>query len=115
MVLFRVCMSIPISILLACPISGADADKFLTNDAEVVAFINVRRVLDSDLVKNSLLEELKRALKRSGSAHEIFTAGGIDPFKDVASVTFCGPARFAFPPRGLTIVRGSFDLDAVHA
>lgn len=103
------------SSLLAAPPPGATAaDPYIPNDAEAVLFLHVRKALDSPLVRKRFAAEAKElVLKAPGS--DFLTALGVDPLKDVESITLAGPGRLASPPRGVAVVRGRFDAQAIDA
>ena len=48
---------------LAAPARAAEVDPLLPAETESVMFVNVRQVLDSDLVKKYALGQIKQALK----------------------------------------------------
>jgi hypothetical protein len=93
---------------------GAEISKLLPDDTQMVMCINVRQILDSDLVKKYALPQAEGALKWNASISETASALGLDPFKDVASVTFAAPANVN-ENKWLVLVRGHFDPAKIHA
>lgn len=94
---------------LAMPARAADADKYLPNDTEVVITVNVRQILESELVKKYALNLLQDAIKGSDEASQILKTLGFNPIDDLTSVTIAAPALDA-PDKGLIIIHGKFDL-----
>lgn len=102
------CMSLAVSALPA-----AEIDKYLPADTEIVIHVNVRQILDAELVKKYGLEPLRSALAGSGM-HEVITALGLDPLKDVKTVTIAGPGGDR-PEKNLIVVHGTFDTERLQA
>jgi len=87
-------------------------DPLTPADSEILVVIDVRRFLDAPLVKKNGLEEGKAAFKKNEEVEKILAATGIDPFKDIDTITFA--AAGTANAKGLAVVRGRFDLDKVH-
>jgi nitrogen regulatory protein PII len=101
--------------LLGAPLAlAAEPDKLVPSDADAVVVFNVRQTLDSALVKTYALEHFKSAMKGNDQVAKLMTAAGIDPLKDVDTVTF---ANAGAPPKNdsLIVIHGKFQLDKVHA
>src|SRR5579872_3542752 len=90
------------------PVAGA-LDPYLPDDTEVLVTINVRQILDSEVVKKNLLEAAREGLKGLDQVQTVLTDLGFDPFKDLDKVLIAGPGG-GDEDRGLVIVRGRFDL-----
>jgi hypothetical protein len=93
---------------LLAPARAAEVDKCLPNDSEIVATINLRQILDSELVKKYALNHLKAAIKDSGEAEKVLEDLGLNPLTDVNSLTVAGPGGDA-ADKDLFIVHGKFD------
>jgi len=93
--------------------TGLAVDPLTPADTEVLVVIDARRFLDAPLVKKNGLEEGKAALKKNEEVGKILTAAGIDPFKDIDTLTFAasGAGKEA---KGLAVIRGRFDPNKVH-
>lgn len=94
---------------------AAEPDKLLPAEAEMVVQVNVKQLLDSDIVKKYALEQLKQGLDGQ-DAKKLLTEIGLDPLKDIEKVTaaasFNSITKFnQNDTRFLLIVRGSFDPD----
>lgn len=96
------------------PVRGADVDKFLPADTEVVLTVNVRQILDSPLVKKHGLNALQMLIKSNTDLQNTLTALGFDPFKDLNTVT-AAAAGVAETDRGMLIVHGRFDATKFQA
>src|SRR5205085_2724204 len=65
---------------------GADVDKYLPADAELVISVNVRQILDSALVKKYGQAQAEAAIKK-GEAQKLLSTIGLDPLKDITTIT----------------------------
>jgi hypothetical protein len=93
---------------------AADFEKYLPEDTQTVAGINVRQILDSSLVKKYALERIKEALKSEDEAQKILKDLGFDPLKDLDNVVIAAPGG-SDADKGLIIVRGRFDVAKFEA
>jgi hypothetical protein len=101
---------------LACcrPAAAAPkADPLTPDDAAALITVDFHEFLSAPIVKKYALDELKKGLKRNAGIGKVLEAAGIDPLKDVdtLSVGISGDLR---KPRFLGILRGRFDADRVH-
>jgi hypothetical protein len=101
--------------LLAAPASAAEVDKFLPNDSEAVSSVNIRQILDSALVKKYGLEPLKQAIKSNDEVQKTLNSIGLDPLKDLESLTSSSPGGSEADKKGLLILHGQFDTTKFHA
>src|SRR5205085_2249732 len=79
---------------------------------------NVRQILDSPLVKQHGLEKLKQELGKNEQAQKALKAAGLDPFKDVDTITVAGsvhPGGKKDDKSGLVVVRGRFDPSRIRS
>jgi hypothetical protein len=91
------------------PARAAEVDKFLPSDAEAVVTINVRQILDSELVKKYGLEHLKQAIKSKDEVQQTLESLGLDPLKDIDAFVSASPGG-ADTDKGLFILHGKFDV-----
>jgi hypothetical protein len=98
----------------AAPVRGAEVDRFLPADTEMVFTLNVKQVLDSALVKKYGLEHAKEALKSLDEVNDILKDLGFDPFTDLERVIVALPTADE-PDKGLVIVHGRYDLAKFEA
>src|SRR5437870_4713763 len=89
------------------PIKAAELDKYLPSDTEFALTVNVRQIVDSELVKKYALDMVKGALQ-DNEAQKVLEALGFDPLKDVTSVAIASPGGDD-REKGLVIVHGKFD------
>jgi hypothetical protein len=87
---------------------AAETDKLLPNDTEIYLNVNIRQILDSELVKKHGLAPLKAVMQREPNVQNVLTTLGFDPLKDLTSMTAAGPGG-TDPEKGLFIVHGKFD------
>jgi len=95
---------------------AAEPDKLLPAEADLIVQVNVKQILDSDIIKKYALEQLKQTLDGQ-DAKKLLTEIGLDPLKDIdrivgASIeTKIGRRADA---KGLVIVHGTFDPDKLY-
>lgn len=87
---------------------AAEPDKLLPADSEFVLSVNVKQILDSDIIKKYALEQLKQALQ-GNDAKKFLTDLGLDPLKDVDRVVAGGSGKDASDSKGLIVIHGKFD------
>ncbi len=89
---------------------AAEVDPYLPPDTESVLNLNVRQILDSDLIKkNKLVEMAQEALRGNDQVQDILNDLGFDPFKDLDRIVMASPGGTE-KDRGLVIVHGRFDV-----
>jgi hypothetical protein len=94
--------------LTAAPARAAEVEKLIPAEAESYFQVNVKQILDSDLFKKYALANVKQALE-GNDAKKMFDALGLDPLKDIDTITggFWGddPQNM----KALVVARGTFD------
>src|SRR5262249_46225495 len=75
----------------------------------------VRQLADAGATQKLLADGLKTLLNQNSAARELLSALGVDPLKDVDTITLGGAVRLASLPRGMAIVRGRYDLTRIQA
>jgi len=91
---------------------AADLDRMVPSDAEAVMKLNIKQVLDSALVKKYALDIIKQSLQNP-EAQQMVTATGLDPLKDLDSITVTASGTTS--PRVLIVVRGRFNAAKINA
>lgn len=97
------------------PARAADVDPLLPDDSEAIFTVNFRQMLDSALMKKLALGQIKAILATSEDAQKWQKVSGIDPLKDLTSLTIAGPGGKDSDNKGLVILRGNFDPEKVAA
>ncbi|QEL14035.1 hypothetical protein [Limnoglobus roseus] len=94
--------------LTAAPAGAAEVEKLIPAEAESYFQVNVKQILDSDLFKKYALANVKQALE-GNDAQKMFKALGLDPLKDVDTLTggFWGDNPQEM--KALVVVHGTFD------
>ena len=100
-------------VALAVPVYAADVDRYLPSDTEAVQTFNLRRLLDSNLVKKHGLDKLQELLKDNDEVQKVLSDLGLDPLKDVDSIISANSGADA--DKGIFIVHGRFNVEKFHA
>jgi hypothetical protein len=87
---------------------AADIQAVLPADTEQIVNINVRQILDSELIKKYALGNLKQALE-GNEAQKTLKQLGLDPLKDIERVTGGLWGENAQEMKALFVVSGKFD------
>jgi hypothetical protein len=98
------------AVALAPAARAADPDKLLQSDADTVTYVNVKQLLESDVVKKYALEQIKQALAGQ-DAKKILEEMGLDPLKDVEKVWVGSSGKDQSDMKALVVVHGKFDPD----
>jgi len=103
----------------AAPARAAEVDVLTPPDAQLIMSFNLRQLVDSPLAKKKgYVQKLKDLLDAEPQSKEVLKAIGLDPFKDIESMTIAMPIPEnpgAQPEKALIIVRGNFDQDKIEA
>jgi hypothetical protein len=102
-----------LAVTLAAPVRAADADPILPAATESVVFVNVRQVIDSDVVKKFALGQIKQALQ-GNDAKKMLEELGLDPLKDIDKVTVASWGS-AEEMNFVGAIRGKFDKEKLTA
>jgi hypothetical protein len=106
---------------VAGPARAADIDKLTPADAQAVMVFNIRQAFDSPLAKKKgIVDLVKAGIDGNPQAKQVLAAVGLDPTKDIESVTvavgnFADFQPNAKPEKMLAILRGNFDPDRIEA
>jgi hypothetical protein len=92
---------------------AADVDPYAPADSEWVLQVNVKQLAAAPAVKKHATEPLTAALRGKFDALKALPALGIDPLKDVHTLTTAG-SGLPDDRQALTIVRGGFDADKLR-
>ena len=97
---------------LAAPSRAAEVSNLLPKETEYVVQVNVKQMLESDLVKKYALAQMKQTLEGK-DAQKVLTDLGLDPMKDVESLTMGLWGKTQEDMNGVVIVRGTFDAKKI--
>ncbi len=89
----------------------AEPDRLTPADAEMVVTIDVRQLLQTPVVKKHALDPIQVLLKRNDELGQLLTAAGIDPLKDINTLSLSTSGNLATTGKMLAVVRGKFDPD----
>jgi hypothetical protein len=108
-------LSLTVALIIPkAPARGAELSKFLPDDTQIVVYVNVQQILDSDLVKKYALPQTEGAFRWNTKLLEMVTALGLDPLKDIASVTIAAPGDVS-EKKWLVLIRGHFEPAKIQA
>jgi hypothetical protein len=97
------------------PARAAEVSPYLPNDSQIVWSMNVKQILDSELVKKYAMEHIKNALKENGEVQRIMEQLGFDPLKDVTAVTGASMSIENAKDKSVLVIQGRFDLAKFEA
>jgi hypothetical protein len=107
---------------------AATPNKYLPDDTEFVLRVNVKDLLETEIVKKNALEPIKAGLRENLQLGLIFETLNFDPLKDLQTITLAGKDLGANLPMGggngggarprvgevFAVIHGAFDLDKFH-
>jgi len=100
--------------LVAGPsVRASEPDKLLPADCDSVISINIRQIIESDIVKKYALEQMKQALQ-GNDARKFLGDLGLDPLKDIERVVVGGTGKDQTDMKYLVIVHGKFDPEKLY-
>ena len=107
--LSRLALATAVAVALAAPAArAADPDKLLPPDADTVAYINLKQLVGSDVIKKFALEQIKQALSGQ-DAKKLLDEMGLDPLKDIDTIWAGTSGKDANDMKALIIAHGKFD------
>lgn len=93
---------------VAAPLRAAEVDPVLPAETESVVYVNVRQILDSELVKKYARAQIEQFLKGQ-EAQQTLKKLGLDPLKDINQVTAGSWGKGPDDMQVVFDVRGKFD------
>jgi hypothetical protein len=105
--LSRLALAAALTVGLAPAARAAEPDRLLPPDADTVSYVNVKQVVDSDIVKKYALEQIKQALAGQ-EAKQILEEMGLNPLADIEKVWIGSSGKDHTDMQALVIVRGKF-------
>lgn len=109
MMLHRALAVVTAFLVSAAFLRAAEVDAYLPEDSETVLNLNVRQILDSQIIKKNFLEPAQEALRGNDQVQDILKDLGFDPFKDLDRIVIAAPGGTE-KDRGLVILHGRFDV-----
>ena len=107
----RVLMSVALAIGLATTCRAVEPDKLLPPDADTVVIVNLRQIIDAEIFKQNMLDNIKKELERD-QAKQLLADLGLDPLKDIDRLVI-GSVETQFKkgaqPKFLAVIHGKFD------
>src|SRR5947207_6188354 len=94
--------------------TGAVLDVLTPTDAQIVVSFNLRQMADSALAKKKGIDKLREALDADQNLKQVLKAVGLDPFKDIESITLALPIPenpAVKTDKVFVTIRGNFDQD----
>jgi hypothetical protein len=90
---------------------AAEPDKLLPAETDTIAMVNLRQIIDSEIIKKYALEQIKQLLEGQ-DAKQLLGDLGLDPLKDIEKIVV-GSVETQYKkdaqPKFLIIVHGKFD------
>lgn len=107
----RVLLAAAFAVALSAPSArAAEPDKLLPSDSDTVAYINVKQLVGSDVVKKYALEQIKQALAGQ-DAKKLLDEMGLDPLKDIETIWAGTSGKGPDDMKVLIVAHGKFDPD----
>lgn len=97
---------------LAGPSRAAEVDNLLPKETEFVIQMNVKQMLESDIIKKYALAQMKQTLEGK-DAQKTLKDLGLDPMKDIDQLTVGAWGKDKDDMNGLMVVRGTFDAKKI--
>jgi len=112
--LARTLALVAVIVTLTLPARAADLDKLAPADAEAAVVINIKNFLSSKLFKKYGEDAVKEALKTAEAA-KFIEATGLDPLKDLDSITVTGTGIGNPDGKAVVLVKGNFNVAKLQA
>jgi predicted GNAT family acetyltransferase len=94
----------------AQPRKAAEPDKLLPADADSIVYLNLKQIVEADVIKKYALDQIKQALNGQ-DAKKLLEDMGLDPMKDIEKVWAGMSGSGPEDTKALVIVHGKFDPD----
>lgn len=112
--LSRLGLGTALAVLLAAPAArAADPDKLIPAEADTVVSVNVKQIVESEIIKKYALEQLKQALQQR-EADKFLKDLGLDPLKDIDRLVIGTSGKDQSDMKVLAIVHGKFDPEKLY-
>lgn len=91
--------------------AAPELDRLTPREAEVVVQVNVRQLLQTPIVQKHVLDPIKMLLQRNDELKQLLAAAGLDPLKDIVTMSLSTSGNPMAGGKLLAVVRGDFDVD----
>jgi hypothetical protein len=102
-----------VMLALAPAARAAEPDKLLPEDSEFVLSVNMKQIVESEIIKKYALDQLTQALQ-GADAKKFLTDLGLDPLKDIDRIIAGGSGKDQTDTKGLVIIHGKFDPQKLY-
>jgi hypothetical protein len=99
---------------VAPALRAAEVDALLPSETESIIHVNVKQILESDIIKKFALGQLKQTLEGNDAQKQLKELG-LDPLKDINSVSAGVWGQDKDDMNYLAVIRGSFDAEKLFA
>ena len=102
--------------LMGLTVNAAEPDvaKYFPAKTDAIISINIKNMLESDIVKKYALDQLKTVLKSNEEAAKAIEALGIDPLKDLDAAYVAVSGEQGEQPQSTIVLKGKFDAEKVN-
>jgi hypothetical protein len=98
----------------AVPARAADADPLLPAESMQVMRVNLKQIIESDIIKKYALANIKQAMEGK-DASKMLKELGLDPLKDIESISAGWWGDDPKDMHGVFVLRGKFDGEKIFA
>jgi hypothetical protein len=92
---------------------AAEVDKLLPADSEYVVAVNVRQIVDSEIIKKYALGQIKDFLA-GADAQKFLKDLGLDPLKDIDRIVVGASGTDQNDFKALAVIRGKFNPEKLY-
>jgi|GEM_PF-6511086 len=101
-------------VLVPSAAKAVDVDKLVPTDVETLASVQFKQILEAPILKKFGVDGLLRlAVESNDEAQKIIKATGIDPFRDLDSLTIGTSGNPEKGIKAIMILRGKFDPEKI--
>jgi hypothetical protein len=100
-------------VLSAGAVRGAEVDKYVPGDTEILVRVNFKQILESPLFKKNI-GKLREQIMKVEEVKDTLEALGFDPFKDLDTVTIAAVGA-SDPEKALIVAHGKFNTEKFKA
>ncbi len=103
------CLLVAVAVAVAAPaVRAAEVDPLLPKETEQVVHVNVKQILDSDVIKKYALGQIKQAMQGNDVKAQLESLG-LDPLKDIEKLSVGLWGKDANDMSAVAVLRGKFD------